>query len=588
MLPVLNCGRSFAIHLFPFLNNASRLLTVLAMTFFSTGLQAAVPDAGSLQQEQRPQRTLPEQLSSEIPPEPAAPSVTASDLTLHIGHIRFEGYQGLVDEAELQNVVSGEIGRTVTFSELQQLVSRVTSFLRSRDLMLARAYLPEQEVQDGEVLIRIVAGTSDGSVRVRKEAGVRLSDTLLQSISRLGAIDGKPIRKSQLERSLMLLNDLPAVHAQAVIRPGSEPGSSEVTFRVREDDLISLKAWTDNAGNRYTGSWRGTMLLSLEDPFNIGDQIRVLYSGSSHLHQGLVEYRFPVTANGLSGSLSLSGLTYKLGEEFDDLDYRGKSLELHTGLSYPVLLTRSSRTTIEAAYAAGSFVDRQSGDELSDRFASSGFFGLKGAWNDQVLGGGVNSWYIKAMLGDLHESNQYASADAEISGIEGRYVVFRTGASRFQRLVDQLTAAVSWSGQFSTGNLPSHEKFYLGGPAGVRAYPVGEAGGDDAHLYSVDLNYGFSPRILPGSMQIGCFYDAGQVRLNHKRYEHDVVSATGRNSYWLQGAGLQVRWIASGHLAFNASWAHVLGDNPGRSADGTDSDGTTDKNRFWLNAELSL
>jgi len=588
MLPKPNGIISLSIYLFTFITNTPRMLAMLVMLLSGPGLQAAVPDAGSLQREQQPQRTRPEQLPAEIPLEPVTPSVTGSDIKLHIGSFRFEGYQGLVDEDELQNVVSGEIGRTVTFSELQQITSRVTSFLRTRDLMLARAYLPGQEILDGEVLIRIVAGTSDGSVRVEKEAGVRLSDTTLRNTSRLGAVDGKPIRRSQLERSLMLLNNLPAVHAKAVIRPGSEPGSSEVTFRVREDNLISLKTWTDNAGNRYTGSWRGNLLLSLDDPFNIGDQIRVLYSGSSDLHHGFVEYRFPVNANGLSGRLSLSGLTYQLAGEFEDLDYRGESLELQTGLSYPVHLSRDSKTTIEAAYAAGRFIDRQSGDELSDRFASSGFIGLKGTWNDQVLGGGMNSWYVNAMLGDLHESNENAADDAKISGIEGRYIVFRSGASRFQRLIDQVTTSVSWNGQFSTGNLPSHEKFYLGGPAGVRAYPVGEAGGDDAHLLSLDLSYGFSPGILPGTMQIGCFYDAGQVRLNHERYENDVMSATGRNSYWLQGAGLQVRWIASRHLTFNGSWAHVLGDNPGRSGDRKNSDGTTDKSRFWLNAELSL
>jgi len=39
-----------------------------------------------------------------------------------------------------------------------------------------------------------------------------------------------------------------------------------------------------------------------------------------------------------------------------------------------------------------------------------------------------------------------------------------------------------------------------------------------------------------------------------------------------------------GRYSVRLSWAHSLGSNPGRSVNGTNADGKTDDNRFWVQA----
>jgi hemolysin activation/secretion protein len=55
----------------------------------------------------------------------------------------------------------------------------------------------------------------------------------------------------------------------------------------------------------------------------------------------------------------------------------------------------------------------------------------------------------------------------------------------------------------------------LGGPNGVRAYPVGEAAGDTGALFTAELRY-IVPRfkLFGGDITASVFYDAGEVKIN--------------------------------------------------------------------------
>jgi hemolysin activation/secretion protein len=83
------------------------------------------------------------------------------------------------------------------------------------------------------------------------------------------------------------------------------------------------------------------------------------------------------------------------------------------------------------------------------------------------------------------------------------------------------------SGQLASKNLNSSEKFSLGGVNGVRAYPQGEASGDQAWMTNLEIRHNFDPTIQ-GLM----FYDAGSVKINKFQF------STSDNTRHLAGAGL--------------------------------------------------
>ena len=82
-----------------------------------------------------------------------------------------------------------------------------------------------------------------------------------------------------------------------------------------------------------------------------------------------------------------------------------------------------------------------------------------------------------------------------------------------QALSRDWTVYASVLGQRASKNLDSSEKFSLGGAQGVRAYPVGEAAGDEGALATLELRYAL-PQWLGATPQLVLFADSGRVRIN--------------------------------------------------------------------------
>lgn len=102
-----------------------------------------------------------------------------------------------------------------------------------------------------------------------------------------------------------------------------------------------------------------------------------------------------------------------------------------------------------------------------------------------------------------------------------------TAGNRLQRITDQDTLSMIFSGQWAGNNLNSSEKYSLGGVYGVRAYPQGEGSGDMGAMLKLELAHHFTPQ-LRGTV----FYDYGHIRVN----QDDFSEAD--NTRTLSGAGL--------------------------------------------------
>jgi hypothetical protein len=143
---------------------------------------------------------------------------------------------------------------------------------------------------------------------------------------------------------------------------------------------------------------------------------------------------------------------------------------------------------------------------------------------------------------------------------------------------DLLSVYGSVQGQFANKNLDSSEKLYLGGPGGVRAYPVNEAGGSEGYFASLEAR-----ARLPMSVDLTGFFDIGSVRVNR---DNDFTGAATPNRLTLKGVGVSAGWTAPFGLNLKATVAHRLGSNPNPTSTGRDQDGSLDMNRIWLQASL--
>ncbi|NTU58035.1 MAG: ShlB/FhaC/HecB family hemolysin secretion/activation protein [Chlorobiaceae bacterium] len=558
------------------------VMSCLLVPFLESGVLAAPPDAGQILRGQQPQRQIPQLKSLPERERVEEYQPSGSGVRILVKGYRFTGFEALASESELLSQVADTIGKELNDGDLNAQLKRVDTLLRKKGWFLAESYLPEQDVSSGIIEISLSKNISDGSMTFSRQKNARISKEVLAGIGEDAVKSGYAINERQLERSLLIMNELPGVTAFAQLATGNVPGSTGVAVEVSEGALLSGGAWADNYGNYYTGQWRTSALVNINDPSGRGDQISVAGSVSDGFREGKIAYSHPLGSSGLKGALIYSPMSFEMGKEISDLKIKGQSQSVNAGLSYPLVRSRLSNITLTAGYEYKLLSDSIWGLELHDRSLNSCSIGLKGYFYDKLLGGGYNTWNANVTNGMSNERLLYITK----SGIQGSYMHANLGLDRLQQVTDGVTLNVAWTAQFSPGNLDSSERFYLGGPFGVRAYPVGEASGDAGHLLNVDLSIKLPVPNNYGTLMLGGFYDAGRITTHINPWPFSILTDTGKNSYWLQGAGLELSYFKTDLFSIKSCWAHVIGENSGRDGWGRNADGKKDNDRFWLIAAL--
>jgi len=554
----------------------------LLLPIFDSPLYAAPPDAGQILREQQPQRQIPEKAPLPELGRTEAVRSSGSSVRVFVRAYRFTGFGALVPESELHALVADTVGKELSDGELNGQLARVDAFLKSKGWFLAQSFMPEQDVTSGIIEIRLAQGVSDGRMTFKKDKTVRLCSGVLSAIGSDAVQSGQAINERKLEQALLLMNELPGVSANAGLSKGSVPGSTGVNVDVSEGPLLSGAVWEDNFGNYYTGRGRSSGMVNINDPSGCGDQLSVLGTIADGLRQGRIAYSYPLGSNGLKANLVFSPMNYEMHKEMSVLDVKGEGQTLNAGLSYPLVRSRLSNVTATGGFERKMLSDSMLGIKISDKTVNSGTIGLKGYYFDKFLGGGYNNWSASITTGTVDER----IADLSLSGTQGTYTHANLGLSRLQKVSASVDLNLSLTAQFSPSNLDSSEKFYLGGPYGVRAYPVGEASGDAGQMMNVDLRVKLPVPSSYGTLQLSGFYDAGRITMHINPWPYSILTATGENSYWLQGAGMELTYISSNRLSLKGTWAHVIGSNPGRNLWDQNSEGKSDSDRFWLVATL--
>lgn len=83
--------------------------------------------------------------------------------SLTVNAFRFSGDIGSVAESQLQALIAADKGKVTTLKELHRVADKVERYLQTHHLLIvAKAWVPLQDVRDGIVEIRVLQGTVDG------------------------------------------------------------------------------------------------------------------------------------------------------------------------------------------------------------------------------------------------------------------------------------------------------------------------------------------------------------------------------------------------------------------------------------------
>lgn len=547
----------------------------LSFASVSVGVYAqTTPDAGALRQqiEQGRESALPRQ-SVPAKPTQAEPIWPQSGIKVEVKKVVVVG-NTLMTQEQLQPVLAPFIDRSLNYSQLQAAAAAVAEFYRSQGWVV-RAYLPQQNIDDGQVTIQIVEAVY-GGLKLEGPTPARVSPPQIQQIFDAQQALGAPLNADVLDRALLLADDLPGVAVSGSLREGLQSGQTDLVLKLADEPLIVGEVGLDNTGSRSTGAQRLTGNLSLNSPFQAGDLLGANFihtEGSDYLR---LAFTVPVNASGWRLGINTSAMNYKLiGSDFAALNAKGNSSTTGLEANYPLIRTRQQNIYFSTTLDHKAY-DNQADAATTTRYnVNSLGLGLAGNLFDKLWGGGANSASLNFSSGQLDLTGSPNQAlVASSTKAEGTFNKLRYSANRQQVISDTVSFSATLSGQWSSKNLDSSEKFYLGGINGVRAYPSGEAGGTSGQLLNLEMRW----RMQEG-LNLVAFYDFGAITVNR---DNGYINAPALNHYSLKGAGLSLAWQTQSGLSVKGTWAHRLGDNPSPNTAGKDQDGSRVMDRFWL------
>ncbi len=524
---------------------------------------AVTPDAGtSLRDTTTPTIELPAAIRGPNLQAPAIIEGVSGGTEITVQTISFTGNTQYTNAA-LSSVLADAIGKTYDLAGLKGLTNRITSYYRSHGFTFSRALLPVQAMTNGALVIKIIEGRYDsiraiGDGKHAARAQVFLND--LQT--------GEVIQSANLERTALILADQPGFKVTPLLRPGQKIGTGDLIMNVERDTYYSGALGLDNHGNRYTGRWRGRLDLNIYSPFLFGDklQLNTLYS-EEHLRVGSLNYSLPLGGSGLRARASYTHVSYKLGKEFASAKLHGTAKVSSIGLSYPIIRSQQTNLSVAGTYQHKVLNNKNDiAPSNNTNRSDSLLIGFNFDHSDQLAGitYGAVSW----TPGNFTVASANRAIDSATVKTAGGFNKFNLELARQQALPANFSLFGRVSAQLASNNLDSSEKFSLGGVNGVRAYPSGEAYGDEGVLIQLEARYtikSFTPY---------AFYDAGTLSINHTAF------SAGKNKRSLAGAGLGLRYDMP-HWRIDASAA--------RRTTGTFSDenqaGTL---TFWVSAQYKF
>ena len=494
---------------------------------------ATPPDAGRLLQD-----TLPE-----APYEPLKPSAPLDlqgapletgelgGLRVRVTRIELSGHS-VFDEATLQAVVVDALDVEQDLAGLRQIVNRLSRYYRDQGYPFARAVLPPQTLSDGILKITLLEGRY-GTVSVTgDEALVTQVQPWLDALQPDTVIDA-----ASLERSTLLLGDLPGVNVVPVMRPGQAVGSGDLDVKVAPGERLQTTLGFDNHGSRASGKDRVYATVQANRLFILGDKLNItaLFS-EEDLWLGQVGYSLPLGHSGVRGEITYARTEYDLREPFSG--FTGTADISSARLSYPFIRSQQTNMIASLSYRHKELEDRLNDISYQRRDSDSGSISLQFDHRDTLGGGGVSYGEIGLTGGNLN-------TDAD-GTTEGGFSYASLDLSRLQNLPGPFSLLVNGQVQWADSQLDSSEAISLGGANSVRAYPQGELSGSRIWLTRLEARYYATAQLTPY-----LFYDHGQRE--SYRDESDERLAGGGLGLRYNGDFWGNAWDLDTVLAFQTS-----------------------------------
>lgn len=443
----------------------------------------------------------------------------------------------LIDEATLAPVLETGGGMEVTLGILHLIAQEISALYAMNGYVLTRAYVPEQEIENGIVTIQVVEGTL-GKIQVSGNEKFKQEEIL----ARLQPLLADPaLKESTLEKYLLRLNAIQGLKLKAVLKPGEVFGTSDLTLQATESRSYRIAFDADNFGSRFTGEQRYGLTGEAGSLLVLGDRLSVR-GVKSNEDQDFINpsYSIPIGPYGTTVTLSYVFTEFNLGGELVVLNAGGQASIFTMDVSHSLVQTRSSEFHLSLGGKIRNFENELAGAVSSNDKLRNAYLAAGGFFKDPLR---ARTFYTLRLQQGFSESDVSDPLNSRFQG-RGDALVSSFNVTRYQSaFIGKTYLMVAAKGQVASKRVLSPDQFAIGGFGSVRGYPLAEAAGDNGFFVSAELvaPFPFKMTVLNGPRKIQldqvlsffAFLDHGQVFIKNRQ--------PGEYDRELNGVGLGAR-----------------------------------------------
>lgn len=435
----------------------------------------------------------------------------------------------------------------ISVAALQRLVDQVTVLYRGSGYIISRAILPPQTIKNGVVEVQVIEGyisqlTIEGQPGWVEVVLNKYGEPVLRS---------RPLQIKTLERSLLLMNDLPGTSVKSILNPSRNiPGSSELILAAEQKKWAGYLSY-DNYGTRYLGPQEiggGLTVNSATFPGS-SDSLRLLtVPNTEELQYIEFNHTNPVGNNG--AKLTFDGNYIETRPEFilSEAEIIGRSQLYYLDLMYPWIRSRSQNFFIHGTANYQNVNSTILGQPFYADYFRTLVLGAE--YNGMDRFRGVNDIKLDVEKGfDIMGAQQHF-LQSRPNGVPNFFKI-NGELSRLQAFPWTVSFLGAFIGQYSCQTLLATEQFAYGGPIWGRGYNPSEIVGDDGVGMKFELRKDatYSMRWLQ-FIQYYLFYDAGII------WNRDGVNLPAKQSATSTGGGTRITFIPN--LTGNVYYAKPL------------------------------
>ncbi|PLX90862.1 MAG: hypothetical protein C0614_00175 [Desulfuromonas sp.] len=466
--------------------------------------------------------------------------------SLLLDSVRIEGAP-LLDSHEIDAVVGRFVGRQVSFEDLEQMRHELTLRLIDKGYVSSGVILPDQEVKDGVLILRVVAGELR---QVEIEGNEHFSTSWLESRLRRGG-DGA-LNVNTLQQNLQQLQfDRSVRRINAELKAGTAPGESVLYARIEEKSPFWARVSLANDASPSTGSYRGGLQASYANLFGRGDRLQ----GSLGVSEGDSDYslRFALPLTRAETLLELYGYKSEsqvITDDFADLDIESDSKTFGVKITHPIYRSLASQLSLGLA-----------GEQRQDQ---TSLLGENFSFSSGVDDGEARVSVVRFSQEFVYRSMARVLAIASSFNVgvdlfdatihdnqpDGEFLTW-LGQLRWVEQVGMAQAVLRIDGQLSDDELLPMEKFSVGGVSSVRGYRKDAMVRDRGVSASLEARLPLFGSLEGRGLTLIPFYDCGYAK------DRGEQAADGK---FVQSLGTGLRWKPLVNLSLELFYGYAFDD----------------------------